>query len=201
MPASRGRTSSAPGCRTDVGDLDGPKARRGRYPGDRALQSASRKEPTRDASYAQTCEYRRGPDQEFRRGVHVMHGNEAVISVLAWRTLSEQERDWLSTCFYVVGLGVAAADGENLARSSSSSRDLSQRSREGRGRTCSPRLQRGSCGSSGLRTSSSRKCLCHPRKVLAASRKRWEALVRSSPSSPRTTVTNSVPHCWWPASP
>jgi hypothetical protein len=41
-----------------------------------------------------------------------MHGNEAIISVLAWRTLSERERDWLSTCFYVVGLGVAAADGE-----------------------------------------------------------------------------------------
>ena len=41
-----------------------------------------------------------------------MHGDGAVISVLAWRTLSEQERDWLSTCFYVVGLGIAAADGE-----------------------------------------------------------------------------------------
>lgn len=42
-----------------------------------------------------------------------MPGDTAtVISALAWQTLSEQERDWLSACFYLVGLRIAATDGE-----------------------------------------------------------------------------------------
>lgn len=35
-----------------------------------------------------------------------------VMSALAWQTLSEQERDWLAASFYLVGLRIAAADGE-----------------------------------------------------------------------------------------
>jgi hypothetical protein len=41
-----------------------------------------------------------------------MHAEGALASVLAWTGLSEQERDWLATAFYVVGLGIAAADGK-----------------------------------------------------------------------------------------
>ncbi|HYN69143.1 MAG TPA: hypothetical protein VEX41_02915 [Candidatus Eisenbacteria bacterium] len=36
----------------------------------------------------------------------------AVISAIQWTALSEQERDWLSISFYLVGLPIAGADGE-----------------------------------------------------------------------------------------
>ena len=41
-----------------------------------------------------------------------MDGHAALGSALAWVALSEQERDWLSASFYIVGLGIAAVDGE-----------------------------------------------------------------------------------------
>lgn len=41
-----------------------------------------------------------------------MRGETAVISALVWTKLSEQERDWLSLSFYIVGLRVAAVDGQ-----------------------------------------------------------------------------------------
>lgn len=38
-----------------------------------------------------------------------MHAEAAVSSAIAWRNLSQQERDWLSGCFCIVGLGARTA--------------------------------------------------------------------------------------------